>query len=847
LKVALFDFQKDALHQLREKISSARTFASSTNPQAIAFSAPTGSGKTIMMTALFEAILDGPDDQLEWPLNWKPQRDAVILWLSDMPELNEQTRLKIESQSDRIYRVNQLISIDGDYDSERLAGGCVYFINTQKLGSDKKLTKVGDGRRYSIWETLTNTALSCPDRFYVVIDEAHRGMATGNGATEALSIMQRFVLGHSQVGLVHMPLVIGVSATPKRFTDLLENAPHDLKKVIVPADEVRASGLLKDRILIHHPETVPVAEMTLLEEAARNWAKLTQSWGRYCAQENEQRVWPILVVQVENGAVSKTDKNFSPTKTNLVDALSVIEGAIGRRLNPDEVVHALHDAPDMDIGGRKVRKIEASKINADKDIGVVFFKTSLSTGWDCPRAEVMMSFRRAEDHTYIAQLLGRMVRTPLARRIERDAALNDVHLFLPYFDTKAVAAVVSSLNNVEEVPPSETGSDRELVILTKRPNTELIFGVLDELVTYRVNASRVQSNLRRFMVISRSLTLDNIDPEAWDAAKHRIVGWMEQEISTLKKNGKFAIAENSITTLAMKQLAVEYGTKNTQAEASYRIFAAEIDVERLFENAGRVLSHGLHMTYWQAHAEREAMEVKREAVILSKDHAAMTAIEAAAGEAFDGLYDKHKKRFNQLTEQRRAAYEKLRISTAKPTEIDWVLPPTIDFRRPANSPIWERHLYLEETGEFRATLGTWEEAVLQEELADESVIGWLRNVDRKAWSLEIPYNTGGEIRPMYPDLVIVRALEDEMFSVDILEPHNPNLGDNFEKAVGLARFAEQHGHLFGRIQMIRKKTSPAGGEKFVRLEINKEINRKHLLLINNNPQLDDIFEKFAEN
>jgi type III restriction enzyme len=93
---------------------------------------------------------------------------------------------------------------------------------------------------------------------------------------------------------------------------------------------------------------------------------------------------------------------------------------------------------------------------------VVFFKTSLSTGWDCPRAEVMMSFRRAEDHTYIAQLLGRMVRTPLARRIERDAALNDVHLFLPYFDDAAVKAVVEDLKDIEHTPPAEAGSSREL-------------------------------------------------------------------------------------------------------------------------------------------------------------------------------------------------------------------------------------------------------------------------------------------------------------------------------------------------------------------------------------------------
>jgi len=231
MKITLFDFQKDALHALREKLSAARRFASSDNPQAITFSSPTGSGKTIVMTALFETILAAPDEQLEWPLDWAPQPDAVILWVSDLPELNEQTRLKIESQSDRIHRVNQLIPIDAAFDAERLAGGRVYFINTQKLGNDKRLTKVGDDRHYSIWTTLSNTARAIPDRFLVVIDEAHRGMASGKGAREAQTLMQRFLLGFAEVGLIKMPLVIGVSATPKRFMDLLEHAPHTIHRV----------------------------------------------------------------------------------------------------------------------------------------------------------------------------------------------------------------------------------------------------------------------------------------------------------------------------------------------------------------------------------------------------------------------------------------------------------------------------------------------------------------------------------------------------------------------------------------------------------------------------------------
>ena len=88
---------------------------------------------------------------------------------------------KIEGKSARI-RVRHLINIDGIFDSERLEGGHVYFINIQKLGTDKLLTKAGDGRKYSVWTTFSNTARAAPDRFYVVIDEAHRGMTAGRSA-----------------------------------------------------------------------------------------------------------------------------------------------------------------------------------------------------------------------------------------------------------------------------------------------------------------------------------------------------------------------------------------------------------------------------------------------------------------------------------------------------------------------------------------------------------------------------------------------------------------------------------------------------------------------------------------
>jgi hypothetical protein len=65
------------------------------------------------------------------------------------------------------------------------------------------------------------------------------------------------------------------------------------------------------------------------------------------------------------------------------------------------------------------------------------------------------------------------------------------------------------------------------VVLKRREGTaKTIFAALDELMTYRVNAARAQSPLRRYMAISRSLTIDEIDDDAWGQAKQQIVEWM---------------------------------------------------------------------------------------------------------------------------------------------------------------------------------------------------------------------------------------------------------------------------------------------------------------------------------
>jgi len=97
---------------------------------------------------------------------------------------------------------------------------------------------------------------------------------------------------------------------------------------------------------------------------------------------------------------------------------------------------------------------------------------------------------------------------------------------------------------------------------------------------------------------------------------------------------------------------------------------------------------------------------------------------------------------------------------------------------------------------------------------------------------------------MFPDLVVIRK-DDQGFLFDILEPHDPSLKDNCVKAVGLAEFAEKHGHLFSRIQLIRKQRGHTGEEKFFRLDLNRIDVRRRVLAITDINQLDMTFNQCA--
>jgi len=963
MKDNLFPFQKKALSELRMFTAEALGGYHRTHvPQVVSFTAPTGAGKTIIMASLIEDIMFGSDQYPDQP-------NAVFVWLSDSPQLNEQSRMKIDAKADRI-RVSQTKTVTEDsFDQEIFDDGYIYFLNTQKLSKTSNLTKSGD-RNYTIWETLANTAREKSDRFYVIIDEAHRGMQ-GTAAGKQTTIMQKFIKGSEDDHLPPMPVVIGMSATTERFNKLVEGASSStMHKVTVTPDDVRSSGLLKDRIVIIYPEESNInKDMAVLQAAADDWREKWDHWSQYCQEQHYAYVNPVFVVQVLNGNSEKV------SETDLDDCLQKIEERTGFRFDAGQVVHTFGDRnSSISINGLDVRYEEPSRIADDKNIRVVFFKESLSTGWDCPRAETMMSFRRATDATYIAQLLGRMVRTPMQSHIQVDDILNDVHLYLPHFDEGTVGKVVealqseeggeiptdirgeqlgkkkydtltvksqaqrlvayarrlaqmpgqisfgesglnipvpvendtsmpenpmaaasmrtsgvtgNSVSNTEEqnisvqstdetqenpvnVVPTQTVTNEGGAAHTAQPSQtvetvqnipeapqipedlfdrEAVMKFINDagLLSYDVRKVVISNYLTSMFKMVRLLNMSNLYPEAVSDVNADIIKMIEDYVGNLKAAGKYDDLVMQVKQFKLSTQTFDvFGEKATGYYQTDIFSTTDTDIDRQFRLADVKLGNeGIGNEYGKKHYDpANPFVFKLDVILFAADDTSLNRLHQYAEQKFHDLNDNYRRYIARIDSDRiRRQYDSIVSDGDRVSKHNFRLPETIQIPHDADGKEYSNHLFVsEETGTAKLKLNTWEAGVIEEEEKRTDFVCWIRNPARGSWALCIPYESDNEMKPTYPDFIIVRKDTILGYVIDILEPHNPDFDDNLGKAKGFAEYARQNTGI-GRIQLIRKeKDHITGKDKFRRLDMSKGAIRDKVSQCINSDQLKLIFD-----
>lgn len=298
-----------------------------------------------------------------------------------------------------------MVVVENTFNRAKFEAGKIYFLNTQKLSKNSLLVrghdqdelevKAGsllpetrpDLRSHTIWDTVRNT-IEDPDlTLYLVLDEAHRGMGNPSKAAESAksTIVQRLINGAS--GVPGIPVVWGISATVERFTKAMEGAQKriTLPPVAVDSTKVQESGLIKDTIILDIPDETGDFDTVLVRRATDKLKASTDAWAEYAKQQDETHtVIPLMVLQVPN----------TPDPNDIGRALDTIYQQ-WPDLPSGSVAHVLGDHTTQQFGNRNVPHISPERVQESTWVRVLIAKDAISTGWDCPRAEVMVSFRAA--------------------------------------------------------------------------------------------------------------------------------------------------------------------------------------------------------------------------------------------------------------------------------------------------------------------------------------------------------------------------------------------------------------------------------------------------------------------
>jgi type III restriction enzyme len=828
MKFTLKDYQTDAVRDALANLQMAREDWHGKNSRKSAFSltAVTGAGKTVMAAAAFEALFHGNDE-----LDFDADPGAVVIWFSDDPALNEQTRFRLMEASDRLNHTD-LIPVENTFNRDKFEAKKVYFLNTQKLGKNSLLvrgfdqeeveTKAGarllelrpDLRSYTIWDTIQNT-IEDPDlTLYLVLDEAHRGMGNPSAAArnEKATIVQQLINGAN--GVPGIPVVLGISATVERFNNAMMVAVQRsrLPDVIVDSTKVQESGLLKDTILLDIPDDVGDFDTVLVRRATDKLKASTEAWADYAKQQEEsQTVVPLMVLQVPN----------KPDPDDIGRALDTIYQQ-WPDLPAGSVANVLGEHTTQQFGNRNVPYISPEHVQESTWVRVLIAKDAISTGWDCPRAEVMVSFRAANDRTHITQLLGRMVRSPLARRIPGNERLNAVDCLLPKFNKKTVQSVVDALMSGDDTLPATPG--RILVNpVEMKPNPAASGAVWEafEALLSQTRPQRGAKPAKRLTALAHELASDDILPNAGKLAHAE----MHKALDKFQESEKAKIdaKRKAVLTVDGKTVVTDLKGKNK----SFNDFWEDADmavIEDAYRRAARIFSPDISRTYTDSLAYKvatpnEADEFE-EALVGARVSIAALGLVMEAQAYFDSEADKlakdwlakYRNEIKKLTDDRKEAYRQIVEMSTEPQDLDLVKPeakfePTKVREKDKETEIstYKNHLLCDENGNYPANLNEWEIAVVEAESKRKGFSFWYRNPQHPGQSsLGIAYLDSDQYKIIRPDFIFFSTLQDGKVVADIVDPHGLHLDDALPKLKGLAGYAETHAKAYRRIESVAK-------------------------------------------
>lgn len=325
--------------------------------QIISVKSPTGSGKTIILINFIDEYLS------------KVNSKTAFIWLCPgKGDLEEQSRKKM---------IKFAPSRNGQTLSDALTGGFIEesttFINWE-LVTKSGNKAISDGERKNLFDRIAE-AHSQGIQFIIVIDEEH-----SNNTAKAQVIIDAFSAKR----------IIRMSATTTK------NAKFEYYEI--DEMDVINSGLITKALYVNEGidagQEIENDYDTLLGLADKKRKQVAQ---RYA--DLGKKIRPLVLIQFPNGqpetieAVEQKLESMGYTYEN---------GMVSKWMSEDK-----KDIPE------NITENDATPV-------YLLMKQAISTGWDCPRAKILVKLREGMSEQFEIQTIGRIRRMPEAVHYDDD-------------------------------------------------------------------------------------------------------------------------------------------------------------------------------------------------------------------------------------------------------------------------------------------------------------------------------------------------------------------------------------------------------------------------------------------
>ena len=385
-------YQDIAVYQL---LSLSDMYLKIDGEETLVLQSPTGSGKTFMITNYI------------YEMSKKEEYDLCFLWVSiGKGELQVQSYKSVKRELDEALKCSLL---EEEFFGSRteIDKNEIVFVNWEKIRTKDKTTGdfkniiMKDKETVNFPEVLENTRAT-GRKIILIIDESHVA-ATTDRATEIRD------------NIIKPELTVEMSATP-----VLMNGAYP---VVVKPNDVINEGMIKKEIIINQDIDKIVddeldSETLILESAYMKEEYLKNKYAEALSNnETSNHITPLVLIQLPN-SIAGEEKKENVLKFLESKNITIDNGKVAVWLS-DETVNK--DAETL--------------LPLDSKVEYLIFKMAIDTGWDCPRAQILVKFRETNSITFEIQTVGRILRMPEAKHYQEE----DLNRSYVYTNVQSIA------------------------------------------------------------------------------------------------------------------------------------------------------------------------------------------------------------------------------------------------------------------------------------------------------------------------------------------------------------------------------------------------------------------------